>query len=136
MRTYFQKAKSFVLSHKIWSAIILIVALFFGHSIYAKITNTAGETRYIIGKVEKGSIVTSVSGTGQVSATSQIDIKPKVSGDVVYIATKNGAKVNAGSLILEIDPKDAQKAVRDAEVSLASAKLSLEKLKIQNSAEN
>ena len=58
-----------------------------------------------------------------------MEVKPKVSGDVIYVGVKNGQEIRAGTLIARLDTKDAQKTVRDAEVSLESAKLSLEKLK-------
>jgi len=131
-----KKIKSYIVAHKVMSIIILIIILAIGYWGYKKITNTSGDTRYIISKVEKGTIVASVTGTGQVSALSQIEIKPKVSGDIIFISVKDGQKVGAGTVIAQIDSKDAQKTVRDAELSLESAKLALEKLKLQNSDEN
>ncbi len=136
MKTYFNKIKSFVIAHKIISVFVLVVVIGLGYWGYKKFTSTSGEIRYVTAKVEKGTIVASVSGTGQVSTLSQVDIKPKVSGDIVYVGAKNGDKVSAGAILVELDAKDAQKAVRDAEVSLDSANLALEKLKIQNSDKN
>jgi HlyD family secretion protein len=130
------KIRLYIKTHKKTSIFILILVIALGYWGYKKITDTSGETRYITAKVEKGEIVSSVSGTGQVSAYNQIDIKSEVSGNVIYTMSGNGQKVSAGTLIAQLDTKDAQKSVRDAEVNLENAKLSLEKLKIQNSAEN
>ena len=130
------KIKSYIIAHKIISSIIFIIILAIGYFGYKKATSTAGDTRYITAKVERGTIIASVSGTGQVSADSQIDLKPKVSGDIISLYAKNGDRVLAGALIAEIDPTDAKKAVRDAETNLESQKISLEKLKIANSEEN
>ena len=55
---------------------------------------------------------------------------------MVYIGATNGQKVYAGTLLVQLNVKDAQKSVRDAQISLEGSKLSLEKLKIQNSYEN
>ena len=107
-----------------------------GYFIYNKLTNTSTENRYLTTKVEKGTIAESVSGTGQVDDVNQIELKAKVSGDVIYIGAKNGQRVTTGTLIVKIDPKDAEGSVRDAETNLASAKLALKKLQIQNSDEN
>ncbi len=126
----------FALAHKITSGILILVILGGGYYTYKKVTSTAGENRYVTAKAEKGTIVASVSGTGQVSDVNQIDLKAKASGDIVYIGAKNGDQVGAGALIIEIDPSDAQKAVRDADASLTSAKLALEKFKITNSEAN
>ncbi|KKP86553.1 MAG: Efflux transporter, RND family, MFP subunit [Parcubacteria group bacterium GW2011_GWC1_35_8] len=130
------KIKSYALAHKIISTTILIVILFLGSWAYGKITGTAGETRYITAKVEKGSIIASISGSGQVSALNQIDIKAKASGDIVYIKAQDGQKISAWGLIAQIDDKDVQKSIRDAEINLESAKIAFEKFKIQNSEEN
>ncbi len=85
-------------------------------------------TRYVTAAVEKGTLIVSLSGSGQVSASDQVDIKPKVSGDVVYVGVKNGQEVKAGTLLVQIDSRKAQKAVNDAETSLETAKLELEEL--------
>jgi len=136
MKNFLNKIKLYIVAHKIVSAIIVIVILILGNWIYGKMTSTAGDTRYITAKVERGTIIASVSGSGQVSSSNQVDIKSKVSGDAIYIAAQNGQKISKGALIAELDNTDARKSVRDAELSLQSAQISLEKLKIQNSNDN
>ncbi|MEK9165617.1 MAG: HlyD family efflux transporter periplasmic adaptor subunit, partial [Patescibacteria group bacterium] len=69
-----------------------------------------------------------VSGTGQTTVSNQMDITPKASGDVIYVGVKNGQEVKAGALIAQIDSRDAEKTIRDAEIALETAKLELEKL--------
>ncbi len=107
-------------------AIALVAGSYFG---YTKIFSDGGIVRYATAQAQKGTLIVSLSGTGQVSVSNQVDIKPKASGDVVYVGVKNGQEVKAGALIAQLDARDAQKAVRDAETNLESAKLSLEKLK-------
>ncbi len=136
MKNLLTKIKTYIIAHKIISIIILIIIIFVGNLIYGKITSTTGETRYILSAVTKGSIISSVTGSGQVSASSQIDIKPKVSGTITYLNINPGDAVMAGKLLLSIDNTDAQKTVRDAEIGLQTANLSLQKLQIQNSNEN
>jgi len=105
--------------------IILVLGSYFG---YRAIKNKDKETRYVLASVQKGTIVVSVSGSGQISSSDQIDIKPKVNGEVSAIFVEEGEKVKTGKLILKLDDTDFQKAVRDAETSLETAKLELEKL--------
>ena len=136
MKNYFNKIKQFIISHKKTSIAILIVILLIGYWGYGKITSTSGETRYVMASVAKGTIISSIAGTGQVSASNQIDLKPKASGDIVYLPIQSGQQVGSGTLVAELDAKDAEKTIRDAETSLASANLALEKLKIQDSNEN
>ena len=54
-------------------------------------------TSYVTAAVEKGTLIVSVSGSGQISALDQVDIKPKTSGDLVYLGIKNGQEVKAGN---------------------------------------
>src|SRR3989344_601805 len=136
MRKYTNKIKLYIIAHKIISGFVLIVIIGGGYWGYQKFTSTAGDIRYITAQVEKGIILASVSGSGQVSALNQIDIKSKVSGDVVYLAAQDGQKIDTGGLVAKLDDKDTQKSIRDAEVNLESAKIALEKLKIEKSKEN
>jgi len=98
-------------------------------------TDTSGQPTYLLAQIKRGVITASVSGSGQISASNQVDIKAKASGDVVYVGAKNGDGVAAGALLLQLDARDAQKSVRDAEANLENAKLSLEKFKVTNSKE-
>ena len=124
-----QKVKAYFLANKLISFAITILVLAAGYSGVRILTGGNGEIRYILAAAKKSPLVISVSGSGQVSASNQIDIKPKVSGEVIYVGVKIGQEVKAGTLIFQLDARDAQKAVRDAEVNLESAKLQLEKLR-------
>ena len=136
MKNLFSKIKIFITTHKTVSIILLLVVLLGGYWGYGKLTSTTGETRYVTAKVETGTIISTVTGSGQVSATNQVDIKPKVSGQIVYLPIVNGQKVSRGTLIAQIDITDANKAIRDAQASLESTQIALEKLKIQDSTDN
>ncbi len=125
----FKKIINFASLHKVIAGLVvagLAGGIYFG---YKAIRGNSSAPTYVLAQVHKGTIVSSITGSGQVSVTNQIEIKPKVSGDVVYVEVDNGQYVNSGTLLLELDITDAQKAVRDAEVSLESAKLTLERLK-------
>ncbi len=125
----FKKILQLALHHKIIAGIVALAVIGGGYYGYRAVVGSSGTTRYVSAAVEKGTLIVSVSGSGQVSASNQVDIKPKVSGDVVYLAVKNSQEVKSGALIAQLDATDAQKAVRDAEANLESAKLALEKLK-------
>jgi HlyD family secretion protein len=132
MKNIFQKIRGYVRAHKKTSVLILLVVAYGGYYIYGKLTDTSGETRYVMSAVTKGTLISSVSGSGQVSASNQIDIKPKVSGDIVSIKVKSGQMVKAGDAIATLDATDALKAVRDAQVNLETAQLTYQKLVAPN----
>jgi len=136
MKNYLEKIKSYVVAHKIISSIALIVILLIGYWGYGKITSTSGETNYVLSKVTKGTVVSSVSASGQVSALNQVNINPTVSGTLTSVRTSPGSKVVAGQTLFVIDNTNAQKTVRDAEISLQNANLALQKLQLQNSNTN
>jgi RND family efflux transporter MFP subunit len=128
-KNMFSKIFKQITQHKFITGVIIILIIAGAYFGYAKIFKNNGAVRYATAQVQKGTLIVSVSGSGHVSVSNQIDIKPKVSGDIVYVGVKNGQEVKAGTLIAQLDARDAQKAVRDAEINLESAKLSLEKLK-------
>jgi len=92
--------------------------------------------------VKTADFIGQVSASGKVISSESVDLGFKNSGliEKIYFSVdqliNKGNNVKAGALIAELDTTDAKKAVRDAETNLQNAKLSLEKLKIQNSNEN
>lgn len=123
------KITSKILKYK---RILIIVAILLlstgGYIVYQKAHASTGVNKYVISAVEKGSIINSIAGSGQVSASNQIDIKPKSSGDLVSISIKTGQEVKSGAVIAQVDSSDAYNNVKDAQTSLESARLALEKL--------
>lgn len=117
-----------VSKHKIITAITIIVAAAGIYYFYNSLNGSTNQTSYVLAAVEKGTLITSVSGSGQVSASNQVDIKPKASGDILYIGVANGQEVKSGTLIAQLNTRDAQRAVNDAEISLESAEIKLDEL--------
>ena len=119
----------FIKKHKVIFLVALIIIIGGGYYGYTKFYGGSTQISYITSTVQKGTIVTSVSSSGQISSSNQVDITPKVSGDVTKIPVVSGQEVKTGQLIAQIDATDAYKTVRDAEANLQSAQLSLDKLK-------
>lgn len=136
LKEKFNKIKIYFIAHKIIVIVSLIILISLGYFFYKKSTSTSTEVRYITSKVAKGVLISSISGSGQVSASNQIDIKSNVSGNIIYVGIKPGDNVYEGKTLFTIDDTEAKKSVRDAELSLESAQISLNKIKIQNSNDN
>lgn len=119
----------YLLKHKIIIALLIIILGGGGYYFYSSKNKTVEAARYVLGKVEKGTVIATVSGSGQVSASNQVEIKTKASGDITIFNIKAGQEVKAGTLLAQINAKDEYQSIRDAEANLESAKLSLEKLK-------
>ena len=78
--------------------------------------------------VRKGAVIVAITGSGQVSASNQSDIKSKASGDITGVYVTLGQEASAGALLAVIDASDAERTERDAETNLETAKLELDKL--------
>lgn len=128
MKHFFTSISKYAKAHKFAAFLVVVVVLGGGYYVYGKVTATPTETRYVLASASRETIVSSVSGTGQVSAMDQRDVKPKVSGDVVYVGVKNGDIVKAGTLLVKLDTTDAEHAVNDAQTSLDQANLDLQKM--------
>ncbi len=123
----FAKISTKIVRHKFASSILVLAVLPGGYFFYHKFTASGGATQYVTAMAEKGTLVVSVTGSGQVSNLNQADIKPKASGDVIALYVKPGQNVKKGSLLVQIDTTDAERSVRDAKTSLETAKLDLDK---------
>jgi len=114
--------------HKRIATIGLIIIVIGGYFGYKNLTEDGEIVRYVTAAAEKGTLIVSISGSGQVSVSDQVDIKPKVSGDVVYVGVENGQEVKTGTFLVQIDTSDAEKEVRDAKTDLETAQLELDEL--------
>ncbi len=128
---FFIKIKKWIFSHKKISLFLIIALVFGGYKVWASFNQDEGTTEYLTAIAEKGEIVSSVTGTGQVSASNRVDVVAEVSGDVVSVPVKLGNPVSKGATLAYLDSRDASRAVENAELSLENAKISYEKAKKQ-----
>ncbi len=123
------KLKNFSFKHKILSVLIIagIVAIIFFGGNYLASKRTS--IRYVTQAVKTGDINVTVSGTGQVASSRDLSLVSQVSGAVTSVKFHTGDQVKKGDIIFTIDDADALKSIRDAELNLQTAQVSLEKLK-------
>lgn len=128
IKNIFSGIGSFIWSHRILSLIILIIIAVspFAINYFSPKKTTVS---YVTQAVKNGNISISVSGTGQVSSSKQIDLTSEVSGTVTGEYVKVGETVNKGDLLFKINSTDAAQKVKNAQLSLESAELALEDLK-------
>ena len=129
MLSIFKKIANFVLSHKIISVLLvgtIIAGSWYGITALNKKQNSV---KYVIAAATKGTLVSSVSGTGQVSTSNEVTISSKASGEITYVCVATGDDAENGQLLLKIDPTDAEQSVRDAQASYDLAVLSFNELK-------
>jgi multidrug efflux pump subunit AcrA (membrane-fusion protein) len=120
-----QKAKTYVLAHKKLSVIALVLVGVGAYFLFK--SDAVAEVKYVTTTVTKETIVSSITGSGQIEASNQIDLKARGSGEITYVGIKPGDVVKKGKTLFSLDARDAAKAVRNAETDLETAKLELEK---------
>jgi multidrug efflux pump subunit AcrA (membrane-fusion protein) len=104
------KIKKLLKNKKILISLIIIICLVV-FLIFKSTSKNKKDTVYTTANIEKGTLINSVSGSGQVISLDQVDVKPNTSGRLVYLNIKNGKKVNAGELLAQTDISEAKKAV-------------------------
>lgn len=128
---------NFIKQHKFISGIILIVVIGASYFTYSKLTAKTAATRYVLETASKQTLISSVTGTGQVSLLNQVNITPKIagsgsaanlSGNLTEVDVVDGQAVKAGDVVAKIDCSDLTKQLRDAKISLYSAQVSMSKL--------
>jgi multidrug efflux pump subunit AcrA (membrane-fusion protein) len=122
------KFRKFALAHKVVSLVTAIILITGGYYAYKDSHATVSVTKYVIQKATQGTVVASVTGSGQVQAVTSINVAPQVSETVTKVYVKVGDHVQAGQLLVQVDPTNEQKALNQAQLSLQSAQLSLEQL--------
>lgn len=123
----FRFSKNTIINHKYLASLTGLVIIYLGYHFLSGADVSTITVQY--GRVRKGVVSETVSGTGQVSATSQVELKPKVNANVTQVLVTAGDKVYKGQVLFRLDARDAYKQVRDAQLSLDQANVALEKLK-------
>lgn len=114
--------------HKKMSLFLALIVLVGGYYFYAQLTKTVVQPRYVVAQVQKGTLVSSVTGSGQVSASNQTNIQAQVSGIVSQILVANNQQVKKGQVLVKLDTVNDERAVRNAQANLDNANLSLQTL--------
>jgi HlyD family secretion protein len=128
IRPHVSAVRRFIRGHTVLTVIIGIAIVGGGYALYRMTASTSASSRYVLGAVTRGTLVSSLSATGQVSASNQVDIHPKSSGQITAVYAKVGKSVREGAVLATLDPGDAGTTVRDAQLNLESAQLALQKI--------
>lgn len=73
-------------------------------------------------EVKRGSLTETAAASGKIEPDVQVEVKSRGSGEVIEVLVKEGDQVEAGQLLVRLDPTDAER-------DLASAKVARDKVK-------
>jgi multidrug efflux pump subunit AcrA (membrane-fusion protein) len=122
------KIKNWIISQTLITKLIIgVLILGIGYFGYTKATSTSTKTQYQTATAEQGTLVVSVSASGQVSSANSATVTTQTSGVVSKIFVQNGQQVKSGDAIAEVE-LDMEGKQRSAQsyASYLSAKNSLE----------
>lgn len=120
--------RKYVIAHKFISMIGVLVLIGVGYYINGILNAPSNAPRYVTTQVATSTIVASMTETGQVSASSNIDVQSQSSGEVLSVPVTAGQHVNAGAALAYLDPTTEQQAVVSAQQALQSAQIALAQL--------
>lgn len=132
MRSQFVWLWLFCKAHKILTGIAILIILGGCYWGYVKYFGPTTPTRYMIGTVTRGDLVSKVKGTGQISADNQVDLKPQGSTQsslkITRITVNQGDSVSTGDLIAVVDNHSSLVSLHQAQSSVESSQASYDKI--------
>ena len=124
----------FLVKKKKWIAFLIVVLVLGGVALVAaksrdKTDPKADNSPFRLGKVQAEDLQVSVREVGVVDPVTKVDVKSVVSGRVLTLKVREGAVVDKGDVLAEIEPdvnqaqslSDVQASVKDAELKLQDA---------------
>ncbi|MDE1919140.1 MAG: efflux RND transporter periplasmic adaptor subunit [Patescibacteria group bacterium] len=126
--SWFFFVKEYAVAHKTVAAIGALVVLYAGYHAYSIITAPSTAPRYVTTTVSTSTVVAFIDETGQVSASSNIDVQSKSSGEILSMPVTAGQHVDAGAALAYLDPTTAEQNVSSARQALELAQIALAKL--------
>ena len=81
--------------------------------------------------VSRRTIVSEATASGQVEPINVVEVKSKSSGQITEMTVETGSLVTKGQLLIQLDPRDVQQQLAQAEADLTATKAKLEVSKAQ-----
>jgi len=116
---------------KIYLAIIAVIIIAGGYYWYKKTHPTSTAVTYRTSAVEKGTLTTSVSGSGNVVVDQSVNIDPTIAGTVAGLAVNVGDAVTEDQLLFMIVNNDLSVSNARAAASLQQSKNSIDSAEVQ-----
>jgi HlyD family secretion protein len=117
--------KNFYKKHRKSSISIIILILIVGYYWYNKSHQPATAVQYKTAVAEKGSLITSVSGSGNIVVDQSVNIDPTITGTVANLKVNVGDKVKKGQILFSIVNDQLGVSVAQAQSSYQSSISSL-----------
>lgn len=107
-------------------AVVVLISAIAGYSFY----NRAPEVSYKTARIERGTIVSAVAATGNLSAVTTVQVGTQVSGTIQKLYVDFNSRVKKGQPIAEIDPSLFNASVEQSHGNYLSAEANLQKARV------
>lgn len=107
-------------------AVIIVIVGIVGYFFYKR----TPEITYKTAKIERGTIVSTVAATGNLSAVTTVQVGTQVSGTIQKLYVDFNSRVKKGQAIAEIDPSLFNASVLQSKGNYLSAEANLQKAKV------
>ncbi|UTW63440.1 efflux RND transporter periplasmic adaptor subunit [bacterium SCSIO 12741] len=108
----------------IGAVVLILVLLIIGKKQFG-----GGSTEVYVEKIERMTIVETVTANGKIQPEKEVKISSEVSGEIVDLLVKEGAVVDSGQLLVRINPDILESSVERMEATLNSTKANLSNAK-------
>ena len=108
----------------------LIVVIALGVVLFLVFKNKDGKQKFVMEKITRGDIKSTVSATGTVNAVTTVQVGTQVSGTIQKLFVDFNSPVKKGQLLAQIDPAMFEAQAGQARANLLSAKANLEKSQV------
>src|SRR5690606_26581823 len=76
-------------------------------------------------RVTEAPLVDVATASGTIQLATQVEVKSRIGGEVVEIFVEQGQEVKQGQLLVQLDPADAKRALKEAKNALRRAEASV-----------
>jgi len=111
---------------KLTAAIVALLVI--GWLVYSHYNIQAAPTTYLTAQAQTATVISTVTGTGQVSDDRSVNITPQSTGKITAINFKQNDQVKAGDVIATVDETNNTIALNQAKAGLASAQASYDEV--------
>ncbi len=108
----------------------LIVVIALVVVLFLVFKNKDGKQKFVMEKITRGDIKSTVSATGTVNAVTTVQVGTQVSGTILKLFVDYNSPVKKGQLLAQIDPAMFEAQAGQARANLLSARASLEKSQV------
>jgi len=123
-----KSARFLGLSVRIWLIGVLVVLMASG-AFYLRSRNAAAAPQYLSEEVVRGNLTVTVSATGNLQPTNQVDVGSELSGTIEAVLVDDNDRVQKGQLLARLDLSKLNDQVAKSEAALASAEAQVDQMR-------